>query len=71
MNNDQLLLQAAQDVVRAINNLTAAMQAFFPQATDTTASSATGGAASLPANPTEFLNVTVGGQAKKIPLYDP
>lgn len=70
-DNDQLGLQALQDVVRAINNLTLAIQAAFPQATDTTSSTATGGAATLPANPVGFLNVTIGGQAAKIGYYDP
>ena len=69
-SNDVLLLAAANALVVAVNNLTVAMQAFFPQATDTTSSTATGGAATLPANPQGFLNVTIGGTAQKIPYYN-
>lgn len=68
-SNDQLLLNAANDVVIAINNLTQAMQDFFPQLSDTTSSTATGGAATLPANPVGFIEVTIGGTARKLPFY--
>ena len=35
------------------------------------ASSATSGSATLPANPVGFINVTVNGQPFKVPYYNP
>jgi hypothetical protein len=32
--------------------------------------SATAGSATLPANPAGFINITVNGEAKKVPYYD-
>jgi hypothetical protein len=31
---------------------------------------ATAGSATLPANPAGFINITVNGEAKKVPYYD-
>jgi hypothetical protein len=37
----------------------------------TSASTATTGAATLPANPVGFINITVNGQPFKVPYYNP
>lgn len=37
----------------------------------TSASTATKGAATLPANPVGFINITVNGQPYKVPYYNP
>ena len=55
--------------VQAINKLYAVLKSVFPQQTGT-ASSATGGAATLPANPVGFIIVTLpSGATAKIPYY--
>lgn len=59
----------AQNGVRALNSIEQAIRDVFPQVT-ATASSATGGAATLPANPVGFLVVTLpSGATAKIPYY--
>jgi hypothetical protein len=37
----------------------------------TSATTATAGSAALPANPAGFIEVTVNGESKKIPYYNP
>jgi hypothetical protein len=37
----------------------------------TSATTATPGAATLPANPVGFINITVNGQPYKVPYYNP
>lgn len=37
----------------------------------TSASTATKGSATLPANPVGFINITVNGQPYKVPYYNP
>ena len=50
---------------------TPAWQLFFLNLLNFTSSStATAGAATLPANPAGFINVTVNGEVKKVPYYD-
>ena len=50
---------------------TPAWQLFFLNLLNFTSSStATAGAATLPANPAGFINVTVNGEIKKVPYYD-
>jgi hypothetical protein len=53
-----------------IGQLVAAIKAVFPQI-GTTATTATGGAATLPANPVGFFNVTdATGVVRKVPYYN-
>lgn len=54
---------------QVLSGLLTAIQAAFPQATTTISGAATAGAATLPANPTAFLTITVGSDAYKVPLY--
>jgi hypothetical protein len=50
---------------------TPAWQLFFLNILNfTSSSSATAGAATLPANPRGFINITVNGEVKKVPYYD-
>lgn len=63
-------LKAKQDLVAAINTLVTALQAAFPQADAAVTATATGGAATLPANPVAFLTLTLAGTAYKVPLYN-
>lgn len=61
---------ALQQVVIAINRLTKAVGNVSFQSTGTS-SSATGGAATLPANPVGFLNIELpDGSQAKVPYYD-
>lgn len=52
------IVSALQDGVKAINSLNQTLNTVFPQATGT-AATATGGAATLPANPVGFIEVFV------------
>lgn len=55
--------------VRSLNAIVTALQGIFPQ-TSGTATSATAGAATLPANPVGFLTVTLpSGASAKVPYY--
>lgn len=54
---------------QVLSRLVTALEAAFPQATATVSLTATAGAATLPANPTGFLTITVGSDAYKIALY--
>ena len=70
MANDAITT-AAQNAVIAINQLSQTMKEVLPvvQSTSTTA---TAGAATLPANPKGFLVITLpNGDAAKVPYYDP
>jgi hypothetical protein len=51
---------------------TRAWQQFFLNLLNfSSATTATAGSASLPANPVGFINVTVNGQPFKVPYYNP
>ena len=51
---------------------TRAWQLFFLNLLNfTSASTATTGAATLPANPAGFIEITVNGESKKVPYYNP
>lgn len=63
------ILATLQNGVIAINSLIKTMTNVFPQQGGTSAT-ATGGAATLPANPVGFLTVTIGGVAYKVPYYN-
>jgi hypothetical protein len=53
------------------NRPTRAWQQFFLNLLNfSSATSATAGSATLPANPVGFINVTVNGKAYKIPYYN-
>lgn len=54
---------------QVLSAILTALQASFPQATASISATATAGAATLPANPTAFLTITVGATAYKLPLY--
>lgn len=55
--------------VQAINSLQKVLASTFPQ-TGGTATTATGGAATLPANPVGFIVVTLpNGTSAKVPYY--
>lgn len=57
--------------VQALNAIVAAIKAVFPQSTGTSGT-ATGGAATLPANPVGFMEVTLpNGSIVKLPYYSP
>lgn len=59
----------AQNGVRVLSQIAQALQGIFPQ-TSGTSGSATGGAATLPANPVGFISVTLpDGSSVKIPYY--
>jgi len=77
MSNDAITT-ATQNIVIAINSLNTTaqtlnttMQAVFPSITSTS-STATAGAASLPATPEGFIDITLpDGTAVKVPYYLP
>jgi hypothetical protein len=55
----------------ATNRPTRSWQQFFLNLLNfSSATTATAGAATLPANPVGFINVTVNGQAFKVPYYN-
>ena len=65
------LVTAAKNAVIAINNLAQLMSKTLP-VVQSTAASATAGAATLPAAPKGFLNITLpDGTAAKVPYYAP
>lgn len=76
MSNDAIIT-ATQNIVIAVNTLNTTantlnttMQNVFPYIT-TTSSTATAGAATLPANPAGFINITLpNGTAVKVPYYN-
>ena len=62
-------LAAMLNGVRYLGQIVTALQAIFPQ-TSGTSGTATGGAATLPANPVGFLTVTLpDGTTAKVPYY--
>lgn len=57
------------NAVRYLGLMVQALQTSFPQVTGTS-SSATAGAATLPANPVGFITITLpGGTSAKVPYY--
>ena len=65
------LFQALQNIAKAIASANQTLSKSFPQSVGTS-TSATGGAATLPANPVGFLTITMpDGTSKKIPYYGP
>ncbi|MGN6102995.1 MAG: hypothetical protein ACTHOR_17795 [Devosia sp.] len=56
--------------VRALNEIVQAIKNVLPS-WGSTASTASGGAATLPANPVGFVEVTINGATKLVPYYDP
>jgi hypothetical protein len=55
----------------ATNRPTRSWQQFFLNLLNfSSATTATAGSATLPANPVGFINVTVNGQAYKVPYYN-
>lgn len=64
------ILQALKSIAVAENGVADAFSAAFPNGT-TTSATATAGSASLPAAPSAFLILNVGGTAYKVPLYNP
>lgn len=57
------------DLIRNLSALTTAISTVFPQVSST-ASTASGGAATLPANPVGFFTVTTpSGTTVKVPYY--
>lgn len=77
MSNDAITT-ATQNIVIAVNSLNTTatalnntMKAVFPYITST-ATTATSGAASLPASPAGFIDITLpNGTAVKVPYYNP
>jgi hypothetical protein len=75
MSNDAITT-ATQNIVVAVNTLNTTaqtlnttMQEVFPYIVSTS-SSATGGAATLPANPVGFIDITLpNGTSAKVPYY--
>lgn len=68
MNIDQVI-QGINNIAVAMNNQAKVMSTTFPQMGGT-ATSATGGAATLPANPVGFIVVTLpSGVSAKVPYY--
>lgn len=61
----------AEFLDKTTNRPTRAWQQFFLAILNfTSASTATKGAAVLPANPVGFINITVNGQPYKVPYYN-
>jgi hypothetical protein len=54
---------------QVLSQLVVALQNALPQSTSAISATATAGVATLPANPTAFLTITVGSTAYKLPLY--
>jgi len=65
-----MVIQELQALILSINNLNQTVKAITPQVIGT-ATSATGGAATLPANPVGFLSITnpVTGTTVHVPYY--
>jgi hypothetical protein len=69
-DNSFSILAALQQGVQALSGIRAVLGAIFPQ-TSGTAASATGGSATLPANPVGFIVVTLpNGTSVKVAYYD-
>lgn len=61
---DQLRNQVLSQIATTLANI-------FPTASASISATATTGAATLPANPVAFLEITVSGTQYKLPLYKP
>lgn len=67
--SDDRVVQGITSVAQQIGELKTTLEASFPQQLGT-ATSATGGSGTLPANPVGFLVVTLtSGLAVKVPYY--
>jgi hypothetical protein len=65
------LITVSQNSVIALGNIVQALKAVFPQGTGTSAT-ATGGAATLPANPVGYIDVVLpNGVSARVPYYSP
>ena len=64
----QLLISTLQAAVIAVNGLNTTLANTFPQQ-GSTSTTATGGAATLPANPVGFFNTVINGVNAKVPYY--
>jgi len=63
------IISVLQNGVRALNGILNTLTKSFPQVTGTS-SSATGGSAALPANPTGFIVIVLpDGTSAKLPYY--
>lgn len=68
--NSDSIFSILQNGVKYLGQLVVAVQKIFPQ-TSGTSGTATGGAATLPANPAGFLTVTLpNGTTAKVPYYN-
>ena len=64
------LVTQLRGIISQLSSLVAVFQAVFPQQGGTT-TTATGGAATLPANPVGFIDVTLTtGTVVKVPYYN-
>lgn len=67
---DRNILAVMQNGVRQLGTLITTIKAIFPAASGT-AATASGGAATLPANPVGFIIVTLpDGTSAKVPFYN-
>lgn len=68
--NNALMLAAMKNAVQGLGNICSTLSKVFPNATGTT-TTATGGAATLPANPVGFMEVVnpTTGAIVKVPFY--
>lgn len=65
------LTTATQNLVLAFNNMNTTLKQVLP-VVQSTATTATAGAATLPANPVGFLNITLpDGTPARVPYYAP
>ena len=66
------LITNVKRAVQSLNNLTTTLANVFPSSAGTTAPTATAGTnGAPPAQVAKYLNVSVGGQSFKVPLYNP
>lgn len=69
MADNPSLFTILRQGVEGINSVTKALNSTFPQTTGTS-TSATAGAATLPANPIGFITITLpDGTSAKVPYY--
>lgn len=68
---DQLRNQVLSQLAVSLASVVTALQAAFPQASASIATTATAGTKTLPAAPADFLVISVNGVSYKLPLYNP